>query len=127
MQEYLAEEREHQLQEINRRRQLYRAVRPAAPVSSRSVILTDDGIATGSTVVAALPVIKAQNPHELIVAVPVGAPSRHELIRAMCDRLVCLHAPEVFWAVGQFYDRFEAVEDEHVVAMLREIAPAARS
>jgi predicted phosphoribosyltransferase/dienelactone hydrolase len=121
--DYLAAEQEYQLQEIHRRRQLFRPIRPAASVSGRSVILTDDGIATGSTMIAALEVIRAQRPRELIVAVPVGAPERLEPIRTRCDRLICLYSPEQFWGIGQFYMDFRAVEDSEVVEILREFAP----
>jgi predicted phosphoribosyltransferase len=122
--EYLARERQHQLDEIARRQKLFRAVRPRARVEGRSVILTDDGIATGSTMIAALPVIRSQNPYELIVAVPVGPPERLRTIRSHCDRVVSLFAPRRFWAIGQFYEDFEQVDDERVVELLAESAPA---
>src|SRR5579872_2320285 len=69
---YIAREREYQAREIERRKKLFRSVRPVAPLAGRSIILTDDGISTGSTMIAALEVIKSQAPHELIVAVPVA-------------------------------------------------------
>lgn len=122
--EYLAEERDHQLAEIARRQRLFRGVRPKAPVAGRSVIVTDDGIATGSTMIAALQVVKAQQPRELIVAVPVASPERLEEVRRWCDDVVCLLSTEDFWAIGQFYEDFTQVEDEQVLALLREFAPA---
>jgi predicted phosphoribosyltransferase len=122
--DYLTEERNHQLAEIARRQRLFRGVRPQAPVAGRSVIVTDDGIATGSTMIAALQVVKAQNPREVIVAVPVASPDRLAEVRRWCDDVVCLLAPEEFWAIGQFYEDFTQVEDEQVVALLREFAPA---
>jgi len=125
--EYLAEERRHQLAEIARRQKLFRAVRPAAPLAGRSVIVTDDGIATGATMLAALHTVKAQSPHEVIVAVPVSSPDRVEEVRRLCDDVVCLLRPLEFWAVGQFYDDFSTVEDEQVVNILREFAPAAQA
>ena len=118
--EYLEEEKHHQLREIARRKSLFRAVRPAASVAGRSVIVTDDGIATGSTMIAALQAVRAEKPRELIVAVPVAAPERLEQVRQYCDDAVCLFAPEDFYAVGQFYERFDTVEDEEVVRLLRE-------
>jgi predicted phosphoribosyltransferase len=118
--EYLGEETRHQLAEISRRKKLLRAVRPAAPIEGRSVIVTDDGVATGSTMTAALRTVRSQGPRELIMAVPVAPPDRLELMRPLCDEVVCLLAPEDFSAVGQFYDRFDPVEDEEVVRMLRE-------
>lgn len=122
--EWLEEECAHQRAEIARRRKLFRAVRPAAPIAGRSVIVTDDGIATGSTMIAALKVVRAQKPHELIVAAPVASPRRLEEIRHWCDETVCLLSTEDFWAIGQFYENFAQVEDDEVVAILRTFAPA---
>ncbi len=122
--EYLDMERRHQLAEIARRKKLFRAVKPQAPVKGRSVIVTDDGIATGSTMIAALKVVKAQQPHEVIVAVPVAPPDRLAEVRRWCDDLVCLLSPDDFWAIGQFYANFTQVEDEEVVELLRTAARA---
>jgi putative phosphoribosyl transferase len=124
---HLAEEREYQRTEIARRKALFRAARPAAAVAGRSVIVTDDGIATGSTMIAALKVARAQGPHELIVAVPVAPPDRLEEVRQWCDEVICLHAPEWFWAIGQFYRDFTQVEDEQAVELLRQFAPAPKA
>ncbi len=118
--DYLEAERQYQLQEIARRQQLYRGVRPAASVAGRSVIVTDDGIATGSTALAALQTVRAQQPHELILAVPVGSPERLEQLARHCDRLIYLLAPEDFTAVGQFYEDFEPVDDAEVLRLLQE-------
>ena len=112
-------ERQFQLGEIARRRQLYLSVRPKAEVAGRSVILTDDGIATGSTMIAAIRSVRAGRPHEIIVAVPVAAPQRATEIAQICDRLVCLLQPEDFQAVGQFYRSFDQVSDERVVALFQ--------
>ena len=120
---YLTQEGRHQLSEIARRKKLFRAVRPQAPVTGRSVIVTDDGIATGATMIAALQTVKTQNPKELIVAVPVASPDRLEEVRRWCDDVVCLLSPDEFWAIGQFYQDFAQVEDEQVVNLLREFAP----
>ena len=118
--EYLAGERRQQLAEIQRRRKLYRAARPKAGVAGRSVIVTDDGLATGSTMMAALKVIRAQAPHELIVAVPVAPAERLEEVREFCDEAICLLVPDEFWAIGQFYEQFPQVEDEQVLELLQE-------
>lgn len=123
----IAHERDRQLEEIARRKTLFRAVRPRASVAGRSVIVTDDGIATGSTMIAALQTVmatavKAQKPRELLVAVPVASPDRLKEIGRWCDEVVCVLAPDMFWAVGQFYDEFQAVEDEQVVEILRRAA-----
>lgn len=121
--EYLERERRYQLDELARRQKLFRATKPAASVEGRSVIVTDDGIATGSTMIAALRVVRNRQPHELIAAVPVAPPDRLDPIRESCDRLICLQTPAGFWAVGQFYEQFEQVSDEQVVELLREFAP----
>ena len=117
---YIEAERQRQLAEIARRRAMFRAVRPQADVKGRTVILTDDGIATGATMIAALHTVRAAGAKEIIVAVPVGAPDRIDSIRPLCDRVVCLQEPEAFWAIGQFYRNFEQVEDERVVELLRD-------
>jgi predicted phosphoribosyltransferase len=116
--DYLLGELRHQLAEITRRRKRFRNLRPAAPIRGRSVIVTDDGIATGSTMIAALKTVRAQKPYELIVAVPVASPDRLQEVRHWCDEVVCLLAPEEFWAVGQFYEDFSPVEDERVAEIL---------
>jgi predicted phosphoribosyltransferase len=118
--EYVAQERRYQMAEIARRKRLFRGVRPAAPVAGRSVIVTDDGIATGSTMIAALQTVKTQNPREVIVAVPVASPDRLAEVGRWCDDVVCLLAPEEFWAIGQFYEDFTQVEDEEVIRLLGE-------
>jgi predicted phosphoribosyltransferase len=120
--EYLAEEYRQQLGEIARRKKLIRAVRPQAPVKGRSVIVTDDGIATGSTMLAALQVLQSKAPHEVIVAVPVVSADRLPEIQRWCNRVVWLRAPRDFRAIGQFYDDFAQVEDEEVLAILEQFA-----
>ncbi len=125
--EYLDEEKRHQLSEIARRKRLFRSARSEATVSGRTVIVTDDGIATGSTMMAALQTIRPQRPRELIVAVPVAPFDRLPAFRKRCDKLVCLLSPAEFWAVGQFYEDFRTVEDEDVVELLKGFAPRAES
>jgi hypothetical protein len=117
--EYLQEECRHQMREIVRRQRLFRDSRPAAPVAGRSVVVTDDGLATGSTMMAALQVIGHQAPHEVIVAVPVAAPERLEQVRRHCDEVVCLLSPPWLRAVGQFYADFSQLDDDQVVQLLR--------
>lgn len=118
----LEAERQHQLTEIARRQQLYRSVRPQADVAGRSVILTDDGIATGSTLVAAIHSVRAAGPKEIIIAVPVGPPGRVDDIARLGDRMICLLQPEGFQAVGQFYQSFDQVSDERVMQLLQAAA-----
>jgi predicted phosphoribosyltransferase len=123
MQPYLDQERRHQMVEIARRRDLFRQGRPPAQVTGRSVIVTDDGIATGSTMIAALQALQVQHPLEVIAAVPVASPDRLRDVAKVCDEIVCLiEAPELR-AVGQFYQDFTQVEDEEVIVLLQQFAP----
>jgi predicted phosphoribosyltransferase len=124
--DYLIKERHEQFAEIARRKHMIRSVRPQAAVTGRSVIVTDDGIATGSTMIAALQTVRIQDPRELIVAVPVSAPDRLDQLRRWCDDVVCVLSPDVFWAIGQFYEDFTQVEDEQVVELLRQAACSSR-
>lgn len=117
---YIDAERKHQIAEIARRSRLFRAVKPAVDVTRRSVIVTDDGIATGSTMLAALHVLGAHKPHEIIVAVPVAPPETIERFRPMCSHVECLLTPKDFSAIGQFYQNFRQVEDDEAVRLLRE-------
>jgi len=119
-------ERRRQLGEIERRRRLYRAVRPQASIAGRRVILTDDGIATGATLGAGLRTVREAGAAWIVVAVPVAAPERLAAIRPLCDEVVCLLAPDDFQAIGQFYGSFAPVPDERVMDLLRECGrPAA--
>lgn len=121
---YLDHERQYQLREIVRRRQLYRGDRPAAPVRARSVILTDDGVATGATMLAALQVLRRQLPLEIIVAIPVASRRGLEAVRDCCDEVVCLLQPENLEAISPYYHEFDQIEDEQVVDLLRTFALA---
>jgi putative phosphoribosyl transferase len=121
---YIREERDHQIAEIARRSKLFRAAKPPVDVTGRSVIVTDDGIATGSTMRAALHVLGAQKPHEIIVAVPVAPPETLERFRPQCSHVECLLTPRDFEAISQFYADFQQVEDEEAVRLLRESCAA---
>jgi predicted phosphoribosyltransferase len=123
---YLTLEQRHQRAEIARRRALVRGVRPQAPIVGRSVIVTDDGVATGSTMIAALQAVRGKMPFEIVVAVPVGAPDRLEEVKSWCDELVCLEASERLQTIGQFYDDFSQVEDEQMLKLLRQSLTAPR-
>jgi predicted phosphoribosyltransferase len=117
--DYLADEIAFQKAEIARRKRLLRGGKLTPGLAGRSVIVTDDGIATGSTMIASLRVLAEQAPHEVIVAVPVGPPERLAELKPLCDAVVCLQAPEDFAAIGQFYLDFRQVTDEEVVRLLR--------
>lgn len=122
---WIAGERKRQMAEIERRRAMVRAVRPQAPIRGRTVILTDDGLATGATMIAALRTVRAAGPARIVVALPVASPERLPAIEALCDRVECLVIPDDFLAVGQFYRCFDEVTDDTVVALLREYGSAA--
>jgi predicted phosphoribosyltransferase len=123
---YLLQERRFQAAEIAWRQRLFRGVRPAAPVAGRSVIVTDDGLATGATLIAALQTIQAQGPRELVAAVPVASPDRLENVRRWCDDVVCVAAPESFRTLSASYEDFSPVEDAQVIELLRPFAPGPR-
>ncbi|MYQ45089.1 phosphoribosyltransferase [Streptomyces sp. SID4985] len=104
--------------ELHRREHLYRGDRPAPGLSGRTVILVDDGLATGATARAALHHLRTHSPAHLILAVPVGAPSAVTDLRQTADDVICLHQPPAFQAVGQWYDDFDQVSDEEVLRAL---------
>ena len=115
---YIHNEAHRQLREIERRREQYVGDRKPVPVTGRTVIVVDDGIATGSTVRAALRAVRQKKPAKLILAVPVGAPETIESLRGECDELVCLAAPVSFNAVGNHYRDFSQTTDEEVKRLL---------
>ncbi|MHC5023904.1 MAG: phosphoribosyltransferase [Planctomycetota bacterium] len=122
---YIEEEAKAQQEEIERRRAIVRQILPHADVRERSVIVTDDGVATGATLRAALRVVRRQSPHELIVAVPVGPAETIDTLRRESDRVVCLCAAVPFWAVGAFYEAFDQISDAQVLEILRSFAAGA--
>jgi predicted phosphoribosyltransferase len=104
--------------ELERRDQLFRGGRRPAIVRDRTVVLVDDGLATGSTMEAAIVALRQHAPERIVVAVPVGARNTCDRIRRIADRLVCLQTPEPFNAVGQWYDAFEQTGDDEVIRVL---------
>jgi putative phosphoribosyl transferase len=121
--DYLNREIQNQLKEIHRRRQLYRSGRPRVELEDRTVIVVDDGIATGGSVRAALRGIRRANPKRLVLAVPVGPPDTLEELRREADDVVCLGTPEDFLGVSQFYRDFHQVTDDEVIRMLELARP----
>jgi len=117
---YIERERREVLQEIERRAKAFREVRPRAEVGGRSVIIADDGLATGATMMAAVRAIRDEEPKEIIAAAPVGSTDRVRAVAALADRVVCLSSPQDLRAVGQAYESFDQVEDAEAVASLRE-------
>ena len=117
---YLRREREIQMQEITRRAELIRRVRPKVPIEGRVAIITDDGVATGATMQAAVWAARQEHPSRLVVALPVGPEDTVSRLAQDADEVICLRVPPYFAAVGQFYLRFGQVEDEEVLAILKE-------
>lgn len=107
-----------EFEEIERRRRIYIGSRPRPAIAGRTVIVVDDGIATGATVRAALVAIRRGAPKRLLLAVPVAPPDTVERLRAEVDELVCLQTPEPFWAISQFYRHFPQLTDPQVTDLL---------
>jgi putative phosphoribosyl transferase len=104
--------------ELDRRDRLYRGDRPPTPLAGRTVILVDDGLATGATMEAAIQAVRQSNPARVVVAAPVGAVETCERLRALADEVVCASTPDDFQAVGLCYDRFDQTSDEEVIELL---------
>jgi putative phosphoribosyl transferase len=113
----------HQRAEIERRKALYRGGRPLPPLAGRVVIVTDDGVATGFTIGAALRAVRGAQPAELVLAVPVAPPEALAELAPLADRVVCLATPEPFHAVGLWYQVFDQTSDEQVKALLAAAQP----
>jgi predicted phosphoribosyltransferase len=109
-------QREHA--ELQRREAAYRHGRPVPALSNRTVILVDDGLATGSTMKAAVEAVRHEHPARVIVAVPVGAPETCRALAASADEVICARMPTPFSAVGQWYRDFTQTTDEEVLALL---------
>lgn len=114
---------ERERAELRRREQSYRQGRPAPGLRGRTVIVVDDGLATGSTARAALRALRAQDPGHLVLAVPVGSTEGVALMRSEADEVVCLYEPAAFMAVGQWYEEFDQLTDEDVLDALHQRQP----
>jgi len=116
---YIKEESNRQIQEIDRRMKKYRGEgKPLPTLASKTVIIVDDGIATGATVRAAIMSIRKQRPAAIVVAVPVGPKDTIMTLKNEADRVVCLEVHEFFQAIGQFYRDFGQTSDEEVIQLL---------
>ncbi len=109
-------------QEMERRECAYRGGRPPLHVQGQTVMLVDDGIATGSSMQAAITALRQMKPARLLIAVPAAPLSTCHRLRREVDELICLHGPKFFNAVGEFYENFSQVTDEEVVDLLRRAA-----
>jgi putative phosphoribosyl transferase len=109
-------------QELERRERLYRENRPPLVVRDRTVILIDDGLATGASMMAGVRALRPQNPHRIIVAVPVAAPETCQEFRAHADEIICPATPEPFGAVGAWYEDFSQTSDDEVRELLERAA-----
>ena len=109
---------EQERAELSRRADRYRAGHPRVPLTGRTAIVVDDGIATGSTARAACQVARAHGAARVVLAVPVAPPSSVEALARVADEVVCVEAPEPFLAIGQWYRDFAQTADEEVVSLL---------
>jgi putative phosphoribosyl transferase len=115
---YINDEAREKLREIERRRALYLQGRDPVAVANRTAIVVDDGIATGTTVRAALKALRRRKPAALVLAVPVAPPETIEDLTREVDRIVCLEQPSPFHAIGLYYEDFHQVPDDEVLAAL---------
>jgi len=115
--EYIDKAAEKELEEIKRRFHLYRGERTYPELQNKSVILVDDGIATGFTVFAAIKSLRRRGAEKISVAVPVAPKDTAEEIKEVVDVFVCLYTPTIFYAVGEYYENFEQIEDEEVISL----------
>ncbi len=107
-----------ELRELQRRSRVYRGDRPPLEVRDRTILLVDDGVATGSTIRAAIAVLQEQQPQRIVVAVPVAVPETCEILRTEVDEVVCVITPEPFYAIGLWYENFAQTTDEEVRGLL---------
>ena len=124
---YIMKEKGTQLKMLRKRRELYTPVHPPIHPANRIVVIVDDGIATGSSMIAALHAIRVKNPKKLIAATAVAPFDSLQAVRELADDTVCLDIPSDFMAVGQFFEEFSQVSDEDVISILREKASKSRA
>jgi putative phosphoribosyl transferase len=120
--DYVKREANAQLEEIERRRKLYLGNSARVPLAGRTVVLVDDGLATGSTVRAALQALRRRGPARIVLAVPVAPADALQALRASVDDVVCLSEPEFFGGVGAHYCDFHQVGDNEVMALMHDAA-----
>jgi len=118
--DYVQQEKARQLAQLQRRITMIRKVRPKVALKGKTVIVTDDGVATGATTQAALWAVRLERPAYLVAAIPVGPEDTIGRLAGDVDEMVCLRTPPLFAAVGQFYERFYPVEDEDMLRVLQD-------
>jgi len=119
--DYIEAEKKAQMETIRKRRNQYTPIRPPIDPAGRIVIVIDDGLATGATMISALHGLRARNPAKLVCAVPVAPPETIKKVQGMADEVICLLMPDYFMAVGQFYMNFSQVEDDEVIRLLKDV------
>lgn len=117
--QYVKDEIKLQMKTLKARRRQYSQIRAPIPVQGRVVIVVDDGLATGATMMSALKAVRQHHPQRLVCAIPVASQDALAKIKPLADEMVCLHAPEDFMAVAQFYQQFPQVDDAQVMASLQ--------
>jgi len=125
---------QHERQEMMRRESLYRQNKPPLQIQGKTVLLVDDGLATGSTMLAAIRAVQSQKAEKIVIAVPVAPPSTYESMKKLGDDTICLLTPEPFYGVGLWYNDFSQTTDDEVVSLLSQaddwnktpVNPAAR-
>lgn len=112
---------------LRRRYRMYRGAAKPLPVAGKTVILTDDGAATGRTLLAAIDLLRKDGAGKIVVALPVAPPDTAAALESRADEVVCLEVPEAFMAIGAFYSDFSQVPDEEAVSLLKDAAGGERA
>lgn len=120
--EYIDREREREAKNARTKAERYRGEREAPDLQGKTVVVVDDGVATGSTAIAAVRMVREQGAESVVLAVPVGPPDTINELKAEANEVICVTTPSHFRAVGQFYERFGQVSDEKAIEYLRENA-----
>ncbi len=119
--EYIQQQTKRIRQELIERYRRFMGDREPAILKNKIVIVVDDGVATGRTILATLKMLRSKEPKKLVVAVPVASPEAAEKIKNEVDDFICLYTPKTFYGVGRFYDDFSQTSDEEVIALLKEL------
>ncbi len=117
---YIEEETGRIRQRLKRMYELYRGNEQPMQVRGKIAIIVDDGIATGSTMLATIDLVKEESPAKVVVAIPVGPSNTVRMLKKYADEVVCIETPDEFYAIGEFYENFEQVEDDEAISLLKE-------